>query len=352
MNALIVSLNFNPGHFSHLIANYKLFEELDYKPFLFINDSFTKMDVDNKYDKIYNLNNFKKTEIGVAVFWFPSLNNIWQIVKLNIFFKSKIVYVFHEPFDSFKNYYKSGFGVIKILKIFLINLLNILILFLSDSVILPSNSSLLLYKKKYKWINKNFRSIPLIFDDESDGIIEIDNKKFISYIGTVAADHAFDKYVNFAEKAMQNCWFKNFTFLIATSSTIPEVERKRLKKFIDNGKIVIVEGSPMSNQEINEFYNKSAVVWNAYNRSMQSGVLPKAFMFGTPVILLEKNANEFVNNKKDCVFLSNNEDTLEIKEAINFIEFNQKEFKNNCRDKFLSTFYYKSKIEIFGKLIE
>ena len=58
MNALIVSLNFNPGHFSHLIANYKLLEDVGYKPYLYVNEAFNKMDnaylldkdfIENKY---------------------------------------------------------------------------------------------------------------------------------------------------------------------------------------------------------------------------------------------------------------------------------------------------------------
>jgi hypothetical protein len=351
MKAIVVSLNFNPGHFSHLIANYKLFADLNYKPYLFINNSFTKMDVDDKYEKVYNLEGFSKSDIKVAVFWFPSLNNIWQIIKLKFFFRSKIVSVFHEPFDSFKNYYKSGFGFIKVFKIFLINLLNILQLFLSDDVILPSNSSFFLYNKKYKWINGNVTLIPLLFDDESDGLIKVEDKIYISYIGTVAADHAYDKFVSFAKTAMENNWFSNYTFLIATGSLMTETEKNQLKKFVDSGKMMIVEGSPMSNNKINGFYEKSAVVWNAYNRSMQSGVLPKAFMFGTPVVLLKKNANEFVDNKINSVFLENNDDVYMIKAAINIIVNKQVEFKDNCRDKFLNTFYYKNKVETFKNLI-
>lgn len=53
MNALIVSLNFNPGHFSHLSANYQLFKAIGYKPYLYVNRAFKKMDEEDIYDKIY-----------------------------------------------------------------------------------------------------------------------------------------------------------------------------------------------------------------------------------------------------------------------------------------------------------
>lgn len=352
MNALIVSLNFNPGHFSHLIANYELFEELNYKPYLFVHPSFDMMDVDDSYDKIYDLNGFNKGDIKVTVFWFPSLNNILAIIKLRFFLKAKVIYVYHEPFDSIKNYYKSGFGFRKIIQIILINLINLLIVFFSNTIILPSSTSLALYKKKYKWINKNYNMIPLLFDDEGNDFINKENKKYISYIGTVAADHAFDKFVDFAVKAMDNNWFPGYQFLIATSSIIPQIEKDKIKPFVVNGKIFVQEGVSMSNSEINNFFETSILVWNAYNRSMQSGVLPKAFMFGTPVIVLKKNENEFMQNKITGLLIDDNNDVFEIKVAVEYILSRRDFFFVNCRGKFKETFYYKNKIDVFKKFIE
>jgi hypothetical protein len=352
MNALIISLNFNPGHFSHLLANYQLFEEIGYKPYLYVNKSFKKMDEEDVYDKIYLLKGLDAANVGVAVFWFPSLKNIWAIFNLRFFLKARVIYVYHEPFDSIRNYYASGFGFRKILKICLINLVNFPILLFSNKIILPSSNSLALYEKKYKWINNNFVMMPLLFDDEGNDLIKIDGKIYISYIGTVAADHAFDKFVNFAVSAIENGWFLEYQFLIATSSIIPQKERNQIESFVASKRIHIHEGSPMTNNTINGYYEKSAVVWNAYNRSMQSGVLPKSFMFGTPVIVLKKNANEFIENKITGLLIDNNNDVLEIKEAIESILSKNQIFFANCRTKFKNTFYYKSKIDVFKKLFE
>ncbi|WP_233185630.1 glycosyltransferase [Thermotoga sp. SG1] len=46
----------------------------------------------------------------------------------------------------------------------------------------------------------------------------------------------------------------------------------------------IAHGRPLPNSEINRAYKESFCIWNVYRRSTQSGVLPKAYMFGTPVI--------------------------------------------------------------------
>jgi hypothetical protein len=352
MNAIIVSLKFNPGHFSHLTANYRLFEEIGYKPYLYINRSFKDMDEKDIYDKIYSLKDLAGTPIDAAVFWFPSLKNIWTIFKLRFFLKARVIYVYHEPFDSIRNYHQSGFGYLKIVKIGLINLVNIIILLFSNRIILPSDKSLFLYEKKYRWINNNYAMIPLLFEDEGKDSIKIEDKKYISYIGTVAADHAFDKFVNFAVSAMEHDWFPEHQFLIATSSLIPQKEKDKIAPFVANKKIHIQEGFPMTNSTINGFFASSAVVWNAYNRSMQSGVLPKSFMFGTPVLVLKRNANEFMENKITGLLIEDNTNSNEIKGAVDSILSRNEMFLVNCRAKFKNTFHYKSKIDLFKKLLE
>ena len=345
--SLIISLNYNPGHFSHLIANYKLLEEIGYEPTLYIHDSFNKMDALNEFRKINNIS--KTDEIEVAIFWFPSLKNILTLLKLKIKFKTKIIYVYHEPFESFKKYYLAGFGILKILKIYLINLVNKMTAFSADTIILPSQAAFNLYKSKSQKINSNFILIPLIFTDELENRIE--NKIYISYIGTIAEDHAFKNFIDFIIISIKQNWLINFVFLIATRSNLPKIDADRLKPYFDSKRLTIIDGKYLSNVEINKYYNSSLVVWNAYNRSMQSGVLPKAYMFGTAVIIQRKNRNEFVEDHKTCVLINDNSDSVEIKEAIEEIILNRDDFQKNCRNKFLSTFHYRVRINEFKKIV-
>lgn len=353
MNAVIVSLNFNPGHFSHLIANYNLFKDCGLTPYLYVNKSFNQMDEKNEFRKINYPSELSTLKtIGAAVFWFPSLKNILEIIRLRIFFKSKIIYIYHEPFDSIKSYYNSGFRFKKIVKICLINLVNIPVILLSHRIVLPSSSSFSLYQNKYTFLNKNYSLIPLLFGDEADPISEEIPKKFISYIGTVAADHAFDRFVDFVELAIKNDWFPDLKFLVATSSKIPIREKDILEPYLQSGKVVISEGHPMTNEEINHYYRDSLVVWNAYNRSMQSGVLPKAYMFGAAVIVLCRNTNEFVDNHRTGVLIIDNKNTIEIKKAVEEILDQKALFFQNCRNKFFEKFYYKNKMGDYLSLLD
>ena len=348
MNVLVVSLKFNPGHFSHLIANYNLFLDHGFKPYLYVNKSFNKMDEFHKYEII---NSFKRVKdlktIEAAVFWFPSFFNIIEIIRLRVLYKSKIVYIFHEPFDSIKNYYSSGFSFKKICKIFLVNLVNIIVIILAHTIILPSSKAFNLYKKKYAFLNKNFSLIPLIFDDEAGPLLIENKKRYISYIGTIAADHAFDCYIYFVESCMENNWFPDVSFLIATKDEIPADERKIINPYLDNGRIVIAEGHTMSNREINSYYGDSLIVWNAYHRSMQSGVLPKAYMFGAAVIGTCYCNNEFIENHITGVLVNDNKNIVEIKSAVIEILGKRELFFKNCRNKFLENFYYKKRVKDF-----
>lgn len=351
MNALIISLKFHPGHFSHLIANYKLFSENNFQSYLYVNEKFNKMDEENNFNKINDKNGLKGLgHVDVAVFWFPSLNNIWEMFRLRFFFGSKIYYVYHEPFESIISYYKSGFGFKKIFKICLINIVHVPILLLSHGVILPSATSFSTYKKKYTWLNNNFSQINLLFDDEAQ-LINTPDKKYFSYIGTIAADHAFNKYVDFVVSAVENSWLLGLNFQICTSSTMPEREMEILRPYMQTGRIVINSGKPMKNSEINTYYRESAVVWNAYNRSMQSGVLPKAFMFGAPVVMLRRNANEYLENMNTGVFIEDNGNLLEIKSAVEEMISRKEHYFQECRKMFFDKFYYRNKAKDYLALI-
>lgn len=349
MSTLIISLNFHPGHFSHLVANYKLFQEQGENPTLFVHPEFSKMDRENKFSKIFSLSELKEKKISKAVFWFPSLKNIWQLLVLKYKHKSKIYYVYHEPFDSISNYRKGGFSYFKIFKILLINIINLFIVALSDKIFLPSQKSYTIFQSKYKKLNSEFVFLPLIFDDESQSFnLTTQKKEYISYIGTVAEDHAFDEFVEFVLFCDENNHYNELKFLIATKSIIDTNLIAKLVRLVEKGRLELFCGKPLSNQEINSCFIRSILVWNAYHRSNQSGVLPKSFMFASPVIIQKNNVNEFVREGYNAIFINDNSNVNEIKQAIDKIIVNIDEFSQNSRNTFLEKFYYRNYINYFN----
>jgi glycosyltransferase involved in cell wall biosynthesis len=116
---------------------------------------------------------------------------------------------------------------------------------------------------------------------------------------------------------------------------------------VASGKLVVRAGRALTNAEINKYYAKSTVVWNAYKRSMQSGVLAKAYMFGTPVVVSILNKSEYFLDRENGVLVSGKYDFTEIQDAIGDIILRFEEYSSQCRRRFLDVFYYKAQSTAF-----
>jgi glycosyltransferase involved in cell wall biosynthesis len=92
------------------------------------------------------------------------------------------------------------------------------------------------------------------------------------------------------------------------------------------------------------------VVWNAYRRSMQSGVMPKAFMFGTPVLISDLNQSEFfVNHECGEIIFKYNYESIVL--GISRIIENFSMYSKSCRISFLRNYFYKTHSQQFLEFI-
>lgn len=351
--SLIVSHNYNPGHYSHLIANQKLLSEAGYDCRFHWNESFNRFsqhDSSNAGNSLRAVVDLKQGDLMVV--WFPSLRALFDMAIAKIFTRAKIIYIFHEPVDSVRAYLASGFGLLKTARIMLISVVNRLLVAFSDKIVLPSDNAYKVFNSKYSYGGETAK-ISLMFDDEcgTNQILDINKRKFVAYIGTIAEDHAFDEYIKFISYALKNNILPEVTFLIATRSELPPDLAAKLVDFMGNDRLKIVSGKPLSNDEINIYFSQSIVVWNAYRRSMQSGVLPKAFMFGTPVIISENNRSEYFVNNETGVEISKNYKEDEIYDAITRVKTDFAFYSHFCRERFLNCFYYKALSEDFMLLV-
>ena len=347
LKVLVISLNFNPGHVSHMIASYKQCEELNYDAAYYVNHQFVKFLPPNS-SVICAGQEFPPNfmHIDIAIFLFPSLNNLslmWKLKRNG----TKIVYVFHEPLTSMNVYRKAGFSFLYLLKLQLIDCISALAVKLSNLILLPSYKAIDYYKSNSRYKNSNYHYLPLMYDDEAVDDIMSYSREYFSYIGTVAADHSFNEFLEFVSWAIKENKLPGLKFLIATKSefAVPEL-------LSSSSRVVIYKGKPMTNNEINSHYASTYVIWNAYERTTQSGVLAKSFMFGTPAIMLYKNLNEFANDGEEVLAINDNTNKLEILSAINSIIDNFSFYSKKCRERFLTSFYYKNFNETFEKIIK
>lgn len=334
--ALIISLNFNPGHLSHLLASYNQLKEIGYVPQLLVHKKFNQFEELKSYDVIHDIPEIKN--YSALFFWFPAIQNL-KIIFKSIFTQKKIkkIYVFHEPFESISTYRKAGFTFSKILRLLLILTVSYITCYFANLIILPSKKAVLLYKNSiaFRKINNKITKIPLIYLNENNHNFNYIEKKYFSYIGTVANDHAFNEFVKFICEANKNRIKINF--LIATKT---KLDSKFILDNLNYANVKLVYGKPLSNLEINKFFSSSILIWNAYYRTTQSGIMAKSFMFGVPVICLKKNRNEFTIEKNNTLFISTF-NFNEILTCYNFAIKNQIALEKKCINSFQDNFYYR-----------
>lgn len=349
---IIFSLNFNSAHVSHLLASYLQCAELGYDPILCINENFEQFIINKNINYIVFKKNVIPKEVSLSIFLFPSLHNITQSLYLKLFTKSKIIYLYHEPLEHIKSYllYHS---ILETCIIILKNIISLFTVILSDAILLPSKKSFNLYEHNhYTYLNKHYFYFPLLYPDYIHTNTNY-TRTYFSYIGGICKDHAFDEYLSFILKAIEEKFLLNdgIKFCIATRNKL-NINDTRIAKALESGRLVIQQGRHLTNEEISDYYSKSYVIWNAYNRTNQSGVLANSFMFGTPALVMKSNLSEFIKNHIEVLALNSNKDYQEITIALKEIITNFEQYSKAARKCFLENFYYKSQNERFRNIID
>lgn len=341
--ALIISLNFHPGHVSHMVASYRQLEELGYESMYYVAEGFVPYLPKDSRICVYGED--KIVDIVLAIFVFPSQKNLLLIRKLKQQ-GAKIVYIFHEPLAPMKEYRKAGFSYKYLAKLWIINRISSLTVKWSDAILVPSKKAEKFYHANPLYKNENVHYLPLLYDNERTDELAQTEREYFAYIGTVAADHSFNEYLRFVEWAIQENRLADLKFLIATKSEF-EVPRA----IAESPRVVIQKGMPLSDEEINRYYASTYVVWNAYARTTQSGVLAKSFMFGTPAIVLRKNLSEFTVDGQEVAAIDNNTSFEEIEKAVLQITEDFEHYTTAARKRFEDTFYYRQYNNTFSKIL-
>jgi hypothetical protein len=346
--AVVASRKFHPGHFSHLAATCRLLDDSGVDAYMLVHPAYRQLNPGGTDRMLSTWAELRRLgRIDLLIVWFPSVRALLDIALARILRRTRVVYVLHEPFESFMSYFNAGFGAWKTLRVCIVSVISLLIVMLSTRIALPSAKAVAGFESKYRWTGKRYAWVPLLFDDEAAGWDRGGRHSDISYIGTIAEDHAFAEFLAFAGHSIANDLHPGFRFLIATRSSLSDADRATVAPWIASGRLRVQEGRPLDNREINECYAGSLVVWNAYKRSMQSGVLPKAYMFGIPLLVSASNGSEFFTDRQNGVLIGADYDMNEIHRAIDDIAGNFEVYSMSCRRRFLDVFYYKARSKPF-----
>ena len=184
-------------------------------------------------------------------------------------FNTKVVYWFHEPFESFVAYRKGGNSYMWIAQFWLKSTYSRIFSMMCNVVYLPSSKSLNIYNgglissKRAQILNLFF--VKKTFNETRNIVL--------SYIGGLNGDHNFEGFVNFAIE------FEDYfdSVHVYTRDIIKDSDLSRLKGLSN---LRIASGKPLTEIEMERAYNTTRFLWNAYNRSNQSGVLVNGLRFG------------------------------------------------------------------------
>ena len=342
MKVLIASVHFGAGHTAHLQAYQKLSEECGFETALYLNKGYMKLFNDLQGRVFFSEDEVKTFKPDVIWIYNTGTENI-KLIKLAKSLNSKVVYVLHEPYMGFRelmkdgNYWwKQGAACV----------LNDWICKNSDKVVLSSKYAAKNCRQYMHGAYKKHVMFPLIFEDEMvDG-----TRQYFTMASAYDDPKASDEFLNFVKESAHK---NDIKFQIATRTEISEkLNDPVVQEMMDSGRLIVQQGRPLTEDEMNMAYRTSIATWNAYKRSTQSGVLAHSFMQGAPVIATHVGSfDEYVVDGKTGTFIKNY-GYEEIFNAYRRIEDNLEAISGNCRKAFLHRFYCKNQQERFKKIVE
>ena len=343
MKILICSVHFGPGHTAHLDAYKHLLDECGFENALYLAPAYLKLFSDENIKKHIIISLEDALRFNPDVVWLYNIG--FEDRKFIRAFKrrSKLIYVLHEPYMGIHEILKEGKNIPYMV---VAALLNAWICSQSYRVVLSSAYAVANCKKYMLGTYQKSLTFPLIFPDK---YISTLNRQYFSMIGGYSDPHASDEFLNFVKASYQKNTIK---FQIATRTDISEkLKDTILQEMVQDGRLLVHHGRPLTEDEMNQAYRRSFCTWNAYHRSTQSGVLANSFMQGTPVMATHLGSfDEYVQDGKNGVFIDDYSYDS-IFNAFQRVKGNIDEMVENARNTFLTHFYYRNQEEKFKEIV-
>src|SRR5450631_4582120 len=115
--AIVASRNFHPGHYSHVLATYKLLNESGMTAYMLLHPLFKEMYATAAGRILTTRREVRGLgRVDLLIVWFSSARALADIVLMRVLYGTKVIFVFHEPFESVRSYRSGGFGILKTLR--------------------------------------------------------------------------------------------------------------------------------------------------------------------------------------------------------------------------------------------
>ncbi len=254
----------------------------------------------------------------------PFIDRIMVRIAKQINPNVRIVLYLHEPRTTQRMVYgwKRAFLLI-IFESLTRNMAN-----MSDAVILPSQNAYEVFQRFFKKFRGSSRIIPLPFVDEP--CLEQIERRYVSLVGHIGNAHqkGVDLFCEMVEESLKRPG--TFAFQLVTGEnpgplleTLSEKARMNLH---------VVHKAKLSDEEISRAIRESTAVILLQRRVMQSGVLPVAFMNGTPIIASDLlGFTQYINDGETGCILPVDSTLDQRFDAISRIQKDLEKMSSECR---------------------
>ena len=346
----IISLRFNPAFVQHAIAFAKLIREAGHEPEFLLDDRYKCFPEFLTVAPVFGIECIQSLGGWTHAIFMNSAAENEKIGKTLKSRGTKLIYILHEPWQITWNFIKSE-GAWQSIKTMTAHRLATPVLEICDRVLLASQHGLEIYRRHDAKYNPDCIYFPLIYDDTApeDKQSLLGRKKYLGFVGALCRSHGFDHYLSFMRYVFRNNL--DLQFLIASRNPLPDLVRRDPILGPKLNQIEIRCGRPLSNEEMDRCYAESFCVWMLYRRSTQSGVLPKALMFGAPVIASSVGSiPEYITERVNGRF-SSATDHLRTWNSIQEMWNSRSSYFERCRQTFLKEFFFRSNLALFKQLL-
>lgn len=243
----------------------------------------------------------------------------------------RVISLVHEPYTAHKMVY----GLKRSLLLVLYEILNGLTIAKSHGVILPSPNAMQAFNHRYRNFGGGARLIPLPFVDKACRL-EME-RRYVTFLGHVRHEYqkGVDLFFEMVEASHRRGYGLEFQIISANDVT-------SLIRDLSSGAretLRVISGDRLRDEDISRALRQSVVVMLLQRRVMQSGVLPMAYMNGTPVIVSDLlGFTQFVDHSRTGWVLPMEPSLQERFEAIRSVQEQLDVMSSSCRQYYLETF--------------
>ncbi len=294
---------------------------------------------------IHILKKKRKDEKVQFLFYNPHpLNPLLQMV-IKIFSDDSITTVLHEPYKTNKE--RLEYGVFGYMFFSIVNIVQYASIKLSNKIVTMSPYGESLFIKYFSKNKSKLVAANLLLPDElSNAQIDLD-RKYFSFVGSVNKGKGIKDFIDVINYCIDNN-IDRYKFMLITSTKLDEytINLKENWKNI----LTIINHKKITDDEINSAILSSKAILILHQTASQSGVLPLACKFNTPIIARNLKAfNQYFHNNGKL--LSVDFKPEELLDACDDIDTNFDKYSNNAYQIYMDSFSEKNFLNFYKEII-